>query len=398
MTRPGAEPAVAAGPLPAAPGLLLVALFLAGMDLRAPIASVPPLVPRISADLQLSGALAGLLTALPVICMGAFAPPAERLAARVGRETTVLVALSVLTVGLALRLAGDAVTLLYLGTFLAGVGIATTQTVLPGIVKDFFPSRAGAVTGLYLVAMAGGATLASGTAVPLADAWHSWTWALAAWTAPAAVGVAAWAALANRSRDLGEPTAGGGLPWRSGAARLVTGYLAIQSTLFYSQLAWIAPAYVDRGWSAARAGLLLAVYNAVQLVAALVVPAWFDRVRDPRPLLYLAVGCSLFGMLALVLAPELAPWPAMAVLGFGQGAGFGLGLVLLPAYARDPATAARLSAMAFLVGYLTAASGPVLVGAARDATSSFTPGFAGLLVIDAVQLWVVSRLTPDRQV
>jgi CP family cyanate transporter-like MFS transporter len=381
-----------------APGLLLGALFLAGLDLRAPIASVPPLVPRISSDLTLSGAAAGLLTTVPVLCMGVFAPSAQRVAARVGRELTVVAALTALTAGLLLRLSGSVVVLLYLGTFLAGVGIATAQTVLPGIVKDHFPRHAGAVTGLYLVAMSGGAALAAGTAVPLADAVGSWAPALAVWTAPAAVALAAWGVVTRRQRAVAQAPVGGALPWHSPTARLLTAYLAVQSTLFYSQLAWISPAYVDRGWSGARAGLLLSVFNAVQLVAALVVPAWSDRMVDRRPLLFLAVGCSLVGMVALVAAPELAPWPAMAVLGFGQGAGFGLGLVMLATYAASPADAARLSAMAFLVAYLLAAAGPVLVGAAHDAAGSFTPAFGALLAIDVAQLWVVSRFVPGRRV
>lgn len=379
-------------------GLVLTALFLVALNLRGPIASVPPLVATIQRDLGLGGVAAGLLTALPVLCMGLFAPPAQRLAQTVGRELAVAIAMVSLTAGLALRLGGSAVPLLYLGTFLVGVGIATAGVALPGVVKEYFPERAGAVTGLYLVAMAIGATVASGTAVPVARAAGSWEVSLALWTAPAAFGLAAWLLVLRRAEPHRDARTTVGLPWRSRTAWLVSVYIGLQSILFYSELAWIAPAYEDRGWSGDRAGLLLAVFNLTQLVAALVVPAWSDRLPDRRPLIYLGIGCSLLGMATLVLAPEAAPWLAVAVIGFGRGGGFGLGLVLLVAYAPDPEASSRLSAMAFLTAYLFASIGPVLLGGLRDATGTFTLPFAVLLVVDLVQLVVVARLAPGRYV
>lgn len=74
-----------------------------------------------------------------------------------------------------------------MGTLLAGVGIAITGTVLPGIVKEFFARRADAVTGIYLMGMAIGAALASGAAVPVAEVLDSWQASLAAWG-----GLASW--------------------------------------------------------------------------------------------------------------------------------------------------------------------------------------------------------------
>ena len=68
--------------------LLVVAIFLVALNLRATLASLPPLVQTIRSDLGLSGAVAGLLTTLPVLCMGVFAPVAQRLAHRIGREAT----------------------------------------------------------------------------------------------------------------------------------------------------------------------------------------------------------------------------------------------------------------------------------------------------------------------
>ena len=57
---------------------VLAAVVLLGVNLRTGVASLPPLLDEIRADLGLSGTVAGLLTALPVLAFGALAPLAPR--------------------------------------------------------------------------------------------------------------------------------------------------------------------------------------------------------------------------------------------------------------------------------------------------------------------------------
>jgi CP family cyanate transporter-like MFS transporter len=383
------------------PALLVTAIFLAALNLRAALASVPPLVHTIQDDLGLSSAAAGLLTTVPVLCMGVFAPVSQRLAHRVGREATVAVALALLVAGLLLRLGGDSYPVLLVSTLLPGIGIALCGTVLPGIVKEFFPGRSGAMTGVYLLAMMVGATAASALAVPLADLLGSWERSLAIWAGLAAVGLAGWLPVVRRVNDHDDPaeaetTARIALPWRSPTARLMAAFMAMQSLGFYTQLAWIPPSYEARGWSARDAGLLLAVWSIVQLVSGVGGPALADRVRDRRPLVAGAVLLTVIGTLGIAVVPTAAPWLWVALMGLGQGAGFSLGLVKLVDYAPTPAASARLSAMVFLFSYSLASTGPFLFGAVRDATDSFAIPFGALVVVAVVQLALTPRLRPDR--
>jgi CP family cyanate transporter-like MFS transporter len=383
------------------PALLVTAIFLAALNLRAALASVPPLVHTIQDDLGLSSAAAGLLTTVPVLCMGVFAPVSQRLAHRVGREATVAVALALLVAGLLLRLGGDSYPVLLVSTLLPGIGIALCGTVLPGIVKEFFPGRSGAMTGVYLLAMMVGATAASALAVPLADLLGSWERSLAIWAGLAAVGLAGWLPVVRRVNDHDDPTeaettARIALPWRSPTARLMAAFMAMQSLGFYTQLAWIPPSYEARGWSARDAGLLLAVWSIVQLVSGVGGPALADRVRDRRPLVAGAVLLTVMGTLGIAVVPTAAPWLWVALMGLGQGAGFSLGLVKLVDYAPTPAASARLSAMVFLFSYSLASTGPFLFGAVRDATDSFAIPFGALVVVAVVQLALTPRLRPDR--
>lgn len=380
---------------PFSPALLAVTIFLVALNLRAALAALPPLVRTIQADLGLSGAAAGLLTTLPVLCMGVFAPVSQVVARRIGREATVGWALVLLLVGQAARLGGDVLPLLFASTLAVGIGIAFAGTVLPGIVKEFFAGRSGTMTGVYLLAMMVGAATSSALAVPVADALGSWQQSLALWAVLAVVGLAAWLPVVRRVNDHGSPPAGRApLPYRSRTTWLLAGFLALQSLSFYSQIAWIPPAYESHGWSARDAGLLLSLWSIAQLVTGVGGPALADRVRDRRPLLAACVACNVAGLVGIALAPEAVPVLWILLLAWGQGGGFALSLVKLVDYAPTPAASARLSALVFLVSYSTASLGPFLFGAVHDATDGFTAPFVGLLVLALVQLTLVPRLRP----
>jgi CP family cyanate transporter-like MFS transporter len=371
-------------------GTLAAALVLVALNLRPAIASVPPVLPDIQRDLGLSGTAAGVLTALPVVCLGVFAPVAARLAARFGVGRVVAASLVVLGAGTLARAAGGAAWL-YAATLVAGAGLAVGGALLPGIVKAHFPEdRAATVTGLYTTGLAGGALLAAALTVPLRNLFGgSWAPALAVWALPAVAALAAWrrvTMVVGADRPPGAPAARGGTPWRSGLAWRVTLYTGLQSLLFYAVLTWLSPLYQARGWSAERAGALLAVFSLAQLVATLGLPVLADRTGDRRPWIALSVGACTVGLLLVAVAPLAAPWPVAALIGFGVGGQFAMALTLLVDVAADPAASRRLSGMAFLVGYLLAAAGPPAVGGLYDATGGFTAAFLALTGIGVATL------------
>ncbi len=303
-------------------------------------------------------------------------------------------------VGLALRLAGAHVWALYAGTFVAGVGIAIGGTLLPGLVKELFPpERAGLVTGLYMLAMMGGAGASSALSVPLSEWLGSWQASLASWSLLAVVGLLAWVPVAvghsrHRAANPSSLTRGR-LPWGRLTAWLVATYLTIQSVEFYTTLAWLAPSYETRGWDPAHAGYLLSVFTAAQLVSGLVGPALTDRIHDHRALLLGASVLGLVGQTGLWLAPGATPWGWALVLGLGMGASFAIGLVLMVDYAATPAASARLAGMAFFFSYTMASLGPAVMGAVRDATGGFEAVWMALALLMVAQIAVSWLLRPD---
>ena len=387
----------------AGPALLLIALVLLAFNLRTTVSSLPPLLSRIEGDLGLSGTGAGLLTALPVLCMAWFAPVAHRLAHRLGGHATALGAVALIGVGNAIRGAapGDSSmivgkTMLFGGTLMAGIGVAVCGVVLPGIVRAHFPRRTGAASGAYTVAMLVGASVSSALAVPLGRATGSWHASLAAWGLPAFLAVLAWLPLARGSgtTDTGPATAPGRLPWRSRVAWLLAGFFGLQASIAYAYITWLPAAYESRGWNAAAAGALLSLLHATQLPSALALPALSDRVGDRRPVLVTAAAASVLGALWLLLVPGFQPWMAATVLGFGLGGGFALALVLIVDYSGDSAGSNRLAALVFFLGYNVAAIVPALAGALRDLTGGFAAPWTLLTILAVAQLIVATRLKP----
>ena len=85
------------------PVLLGVAIALVAANLRPALASVGPVLADLRADLGLSGTGAAILTAVPVLCLGALAATAPALARRWGMEPIIAAVLGVIGAALLLR-------------------------------------------------------------------------------------------------------------------------------------------------------------------------------------------------------------------------------------------------------------------------------------------------------
>ena len=77
----------------AAVGLMVVAILLVALNLRPAISSIGPMLEPIRNDLNLSNSEVSLLTAVPVFCMGLFAPLAVLFGRKFGLKRSIAVLL-----------------------------------------------------------------------------------------------------------------------------------------------------------------------------------------------------------------------------------------------------------------------------------------------------------------
>jgi MFS transporter, CP family, cyanate transporter len=337
----------------------------------------------IRADLGLSAAAAGLLTTGPLLCLGALAQLGPRIARRYPVERLLVAAALVTALGTGLRGLGG-VPALYLGTLLAGAAIALSQVVVPALVRARAPERAGVLTGAYSMSLVTGATVATFTAIPFANAFGGWEAALAVWALPALAAAVVWLPLAARSHDPVPAPVGKPL-WRVPVAWSIAVFMGLQSMAFFSTITWLPEILESDGASEGFAGFLSGVTQLVQIAPAFAIPVLAARRPTQTHLLAVIVATAFVGLLGVLLVPDAAPlW--MVFLGIGQGGALGLGLILPVLRGSGPGQVAGMTAMSMGVGYLIASTGPAIVGAVRDATGDWTWPIVVLIVMTVAQV------------
>ena len=374
---------------------LLAALFVASVALRPQLVGIGPLAPEIEADLGVSHAVTGLLGTIPVICMAVFAPAAAPVTAWASLRTAIAACVfAVAAFGLA-RAAAPGVGAVLALTLPLGVGMAVAGALLPVAVKTRFAGRPAFATGVYTTGLSVGAALASALAVPLSGAFGGWRGALAAISAVTLALAAGWLALSRGTWT--ERAAGRAprLPFRRGIVWGIVAVFGLQSAIFYAFVSWMPDAFQERGWSAAAAGALAAVFSVAALPAGLLVPYLADRAGSRRLWLLGASSVTVAGLLGLAAAPDAAfAWAPVA--GAAIGAVFPLSLTLCLDVAHDPADAGAVAALVLLGGYTLSALSPVGLGALRDAAGSFSPVLWTMFGAAVVLLICCLPLTADR--
>src|SRR3954454_13032178 len=309
---------------------LVAAIVAVALNQRPAVVSVAPVLGDLRADTGLSAAMAGLLTTVPVLCFGAFAPFAPRLARRFGLESAVAFSLGLLAAGIGLRLLSP-VAFLYAGSLVAGSAIALANVLLPAYVKREF-ERPGAVMGMYSAALNIGAAAGAALTVPLATALGvDWRTALGLWLILAVAALALWLPVAGtgRAHRTSEPLPDDAGSWsllRQPLARQGTAYLGLQSVQFYTVAAWLPTLLADSGVPVREGGLLLGFANVVGAAGALLASAQAGRMRTQRPLILGVAAAYTVGLGGLLVAPDTGTLVWVGAFGLAQGSGFALAL------------------------------------------------------------------------
>lgn len=383
----------------------------------------------------MSGLAASLLTTLPVLCMGVFAPTAVRWIARWGTERSLVLTMALIGAATLLRYFAGWPYVLHITSFLAGVGIAVAGPLLSGFIKKHFAGRSSAVIGFYSAALVIGAAVSSGLAVPLQEALGgSWQASLASWGWLAVAALPLWLWIARRSAEpqaaassaeaAGLATAAAGpaakgagsfaeaspaakaaspaqagatansarLPLRQPRAWLLTFFFGLVALIYYSTTAWLAPAVEAIGYDRAAAGAVLTLFSFVQMPVSLVLPILMQRYGNRLYWLLSFAACELCGLLLLGMAGS--PWAAAVLLGIGAGGLFPVALLLPIEAAQSPDEAGAWSAMSQSGGYMISSLGPLFVGVLHDASDSFAQplfGLAGLVVVMMLLIFGVGR-------
>ncbi|KRV43616.1 MFS transporter [Bacillus sp. FSL K6-0046] len=364
----------------------LAALFLAALNLRPIITSVASMMSMIQSDLGVSALTASLLTTLPVLCMGVFAPVATKLSRRFGLERTLFFSIFLITIATGLRGTSQTVTILLMTAFAGGVGISFAGPLLSSFIKKYFPKSPGIVS-VYSISMTVGAALASGLTIPIyLRSEHNLPLALSCWAILGVIAMILWLGLArqNQQADLADVPLR--LPLRNKKAIQFTLFFGFMSSMFYSLTAWISPIALDFGNSPQYAAMLLTIFTLIQIPVALLVPNIVNRLGKPKLFLILCSLSELIGLIFLLLPMPILP--AVIFLGIGAGGLFPLALMLPIIETRTPEEAGTWSAMSQMGGYVMGGFGPFLIGLIFDISGHFQAAIVAMLAIVMLMIGV----------
>jgi CP family cyanate transporter-like MFS transporter len=363
----------------------LIALFLAALTLRPQIVGAGPLIPEIMDDFDSSHALVGLIGTIPVLGMGLCAPVAAVLASRIGTRNAMTIALALIgAFGVSRAFSPSAISLVLL-TIPVGMGMGLGNAIAPLAVKERLPDRISAGTGVYTTGIQIGSTAAAALAVPIAAAFGGWRWALGAFSVVVLGVLVAWVKL-MRGEERHTRAALPRFPLRSRTAWLLVAIFASMGCGYYGLNAWLPDAYIERGWSDASAGALLAAMNLTAIPSSFLSPWLSERYGGRQRWMQVQSTVFLVATIGLVTVPSLAfGWSLLA--GISQGGLFSL-VMTLPLDLEDrPERVGGLVAMMLGFGYTFAATSPFILGAVRDASGSFygplwvAAGFLAALVV-----------------
>jgi CP family cyanate transporter-like MFS transporter len=371
--------------------LCLGLLWIAGAALRMPMLAVPPLLPLIHVDLDLSETDIGILAGLPSLVFAAASVPSSLLIARFGAKAALVWGILLAAFAAAARAAAVDAATLFATTVAMAVGIAIMQPSLPPIVRAWLPDRIGLATAAYTNGLLVGEVLAVSLTVPLvlrlADG--SWRGAVIFWSA--VVLLIALVVGFHGPRPGATETADDAAPkwwpnWRDGRLWQLGLLFGSVNSIYFTTNAFL-PDYLTYLGSPELVSPSLTALNTGQLPASFIMLALAGGLMG-RPLAYAVAGLLCVASLAGILLMSgywIVFWAGM--IGFANAIAFVL-ILALPPLLSAPDDVHRTAAGMFTISYSCAVLVPIIGGLAWDASeiamTAFAPVGVCALVITAL--------------
>ena len=364
-------------------------IWLTAFNLRVLLFAIPPTLPQIRSDLDLSYFATGSITSLAVLTLGVASIPGALLATRYGARR--LVALC--AAGLALF--GAAITLppgpfwVFAGSALLTLSIAIAQPPLAVLIRRWFPTAITRASNLYGNGLLMGNVLGSSLSPYISRA-IGWRAMFLVWAAVAGAGALLWIRFTPRDSTAAPPVKLGAV-LRDRRVWQVAALFTFQNLVYYTVATWTP--FLLRGQSAGDIATTFLFLNFFPIlpIFALTFVRWQYALST---WFYVAAGTlAAAGSLGLLLGMTDLVRPLVFLVGLGTAAAFVASIALPPLIAADESEASTYSAVMYTAGYLLAFVGPLSAGLLVDATGSIPPAFWPPLA-GAVLMAVVGALAP----
>lgn len=354
--------------------LIIIAIFFVSLNLRPAVTSVGPLLATISEALQVSSTQISLLTAIPIFCMGLFAPLAVPLQKKFGYKWSVALFVTLIGVATVARTLFSSYSALLVTSFLAGLAIAIISPMLNAYIKEKFPTKMEPVIGVYSFAIGVGAMLSSGfTSILYKRFDDNWAFALGIWGFLAVLALVSWLVAIDSGKStmpLSTTKIAARNPWKNKLAWAILIYFGLQTSLFFSLTTWLVSIAEEQGMSLLTAGSLLTLMTFVQLIGNILIPSLINRYPNRIVWLHSLIALGFVGSLFFFLDATWAIWVGTFINGIVLSGLFPIGLMLPLDEAKNEREANEWSSMVLSGGFMMSAIVPLAIGIVFDLTDT----------------------------
>lgn len=364
----------------------LLLLWLSGTALRFTILAVPPVIPVIHDEMNLSATQVGILTGLPSMLFAFAAVPGSLLIARLGIRAALVLGIAINAVGGALRGAVPDINWLYAMTIVMGAGVAIMQVTLPPAVRLWLPHKIGFATAVYTNGLLVGEIAPVAFMLPLVlPLVGTWQLGFVFWSVPVVIIAVLVLLFAPRPKSINGPQTRRWWPdWNNSLIWRLGIMLGTVNATYFATNTFI-PDYLKSNGEAEWISAALSGLNIGQIPASFILLAVAGRLeRAVWPYIVCGVLCVVAAG-GIVFASGI--WVVVAATLQGFAAAAILVLVLaLPPLLSPPDDVHRVTAAMFTISYTCAVIVPVVSGVVWDLSgipaTAFVPiALCGLLLV-----------------
>lgn len=382
--------------------LSVIVIILIGGGLRSPITAVSPVLSEIIALLHLNNLQGSLLTSIPLIVFASCSVLVSKVAVKANIHYSLIYSLIFLIMGLYLRVYGN-VPMLYIGSFLIGLGICIGNVTTPAYIKNRFPEKIGIMTGVFSVAMNLVAALASGFSIAVGK-WTNlgWKGSLGIWIIWAvlalfAVGIEAFSSKrTSTKKPATQATKSDFNIFRSKQAWNISVFMGIQSLVYYCLVALLPIVLVDYGMEKEETGLVLLVIQLSMLPIMFISPIIATKMKDQKQMIYGAGILMFVGITLIALFKTQYIYLAAVLIGTASGWTFSLSILFFSLKSKTMDGTIKVSGKAQSVGYLIAAFGPPVFGMLHDWDMSWKSSFYFVMVMIVIMIFFGRKAAKPR--
>lgn len=359
--------------------IVILSVISLALVLRSPITGVGAIMATIKDVLNINNTLAGLITTIPLLAFALISPLVTVFSRKYGLEKSLLYSVILISVALLARYYIE-IKVIFITTFLIGVGIAVGNVLLPAFVKKYYPEKLGIMTGVYTVLMTIGAAVSAGIAYPIVESKilgksFSLGLALNISILIAIISVILFISLTKsntktENKDMQNNKKIDKL-FSNPKLYSITISFGLQSALFYSSVSWFGEIMIDKGFSATEAGLLLSVSQFAQFPATFAIPILAEKIKNKLLIPAFIFICYFSSTIGLMYVDRSFILIILSIILFALAGGgsFSYVMYLFSVKTKNIEESSIVSGLAQSGGYLIAATYPPILGYIKDISS-----------------------------